>query len=224
MAKYISVEKFIEQTKGHSYDIDKVAGVQCVDGIKQFNVDVYGKADFTCGNGYAYGLWTNYGTNGVEKYFDKFSYNQAKKGDWIIWNKNSKGAPKSHVAMLYKKVSNNIVNAYGQNQNGKKYFNFADVNTDGILGVLRPKIYLDQDFLPPRGYWKYGDTDKRIGEVASFMYKTFPAYTDKSALGNYFGKNLLKSIKEFQKRTGLEPDGNIGPKTYNMLQKYGFKY
>lgn len=77
-------------------------------------------------------------------------------------------------------------------------------------------------FLPARGYWKYGDKDARIGQMARFMRDKFPAYTSAAALGNYFGPNLQRSIKEFQRRTGLEADGNVGPITYNKLKSYGF--
>ena len=30
-------------------------------------------------------------------------------------------------------------------------------------------------------------------------------------------------LKEFQKRTGLEADGNVGPITLKKLKEYGFK-
>ena len=79
-------------------------------------------------------------------------------------------------------------------------------------------------FFPSKGYFSYGDTHENVGKIAEFMYKTLPAYTSKKALGNYYGKNLQTSIKEFQKRTGLERDGSVGPKTLAMLKKYGFKY
>lgn len=78
-------------------------------------------------------------------------------------------------------------------------------------------------FLPTRGWWEEGDKDERIGRLASFMRKTFPAYTSKKALSDTFNKYLKKSITEFQKRTGLYPDGCVGEKTYNKLKKYGFK-
>lgn len=81
-----------------------------------------------------------------------------------------------------------------------------------------------KNFLGKRGYLKYGDQGDNISKIASFMYKTFPAYTTKLALGNYFGPNLQKSIKTFQKRTGLTQDGCIGPKTLKKLESYGFKY
>lgn len=80
------------------------------------------------------------------------------------------------------------------------------------------------NFLGSRGYIKLGDRGSNVEKIANFMYKTFPAYTPKSALGNYYGPNIQKTIKEFQKRTGLEPDGCVGPLTLKMLVKYGFSY
>lgn len=78
-------------------------------------------------------------------------------------------------------------------------------------------------FLPSKGYWKVGDTDARIATLAEFMRKTFPSYTNVKALGPIFGTYLEKSIKTSQKKTKLTADGMVGPKTYAMLQKYGFK-
>jgi murein DD-endopeptidase MepM/ murein hydrolase activator NlpD len=78
-------------------------------------------------------------------------------------------------------------------------------------------------FFPQKGYFGFGDTHANVGKIASFMYKTFPAYTKKEALGNYYGKNIQASIKEFQKRTKLEADGNVGPITLKELKKYGFR-
>lgn len=180
--KYISVEDFIKETEGNQYDIDHASGVQCVDGIKKFNVDVYGKYDFTCGNGWAYGLWTNYGTNGVEKYFDKYDYKDAKKGDWIIWNKGSKEAKNSHVAMFIERLGNSRVKAYGQNQNGNKAFNFSNISENGILGVLRPKIYVTPEPTPTKsideiaqevidGKWGNGEERKQRLEAAGYNYQ-----------------------------------------------------
>lgn len=214
MANYISVDQFVKETNGKAYDIDHTAGTQCVDGIKVFNYKVYGKYDFNCGNGYAYGLWTNYGSNGVEKYFDKYTYKEAKKGDWIIWNWNSKPAPKSHVAMLYEKLGNKV-KAYGQNQNGIKAFNFANVSTDGILGVLRPKIYVTEDFLPERGYFTKGDKGDKVKAIDEFF--------SNKVRGEFFGDYTVSVVKEFQRQHNLEQDGNIGKITLAEMIKEGFK-
>lgn len=78
-------------------------------------------------------------------------------------------------------------------------------------------------FLPAKGYWCRYDKDDRVAQLASFMRSTFPAYTPAAALGPVYGDNLWRSIKEFQRRTGLEHDGNTGPITYNKLKEYGFR-
>lgn len=92
-------------------------------------------------------------------------------------------------------------------------------SSDGLVFKSMPKTI---DFLPDKGYWTFGDNDERVGKLASFMYNTFPAYTKKEALGNYYGKNIQASIKEFQKRTGLQADGSVGKITYSKLKEFGF--
>lgn len=91
-------------------------------------------------------------------------------------------------------------------------------------GVRIVKEVNTDKFLPAKGYWRQGDEDYRIAAVATFMYRVFPVYTSKKALGAYFGPYLKKAITEFQRRTGLYPDGMIGRLTYNKLKEYGFKY
>jgi murein L,D-transpeptidase YcbB/YkuD len=78
-------------------------------------------------------------------------------------------------------------------------------------------------FLPSRGYFQKGDTHANVGKIASFMRKVFPSYTSEKALGNYYGDNLIKAVKEFQERSGLEPDGYFGKLTLAELKKHGFK-
>lgn len=78
-------------------------------------------------------------------------------------------------------------------------------------------------FLPAKGYWCRGDKDSRIAQEASFMRKTFPAYTPAAALGPVYGQNLEKAVKEFQRRTGLKADGMTGPITYEKMRQYGFR-
>lgn len=123
-----------------------------------------------------------------------------------------------HVVVWHRGVVYEDGSIRSRGLNGLKMFGWGEL-CDGTRVVK----YSSSSFLPPKGYWGLGDTDARIGELASFMFKTFPAYTPKSALGNYYGKNIMNSIKEFQRRTGLLADGNTGPLTYKELKKYGFK-
>lgn len=80
-----------------------------------------------------------------------------------------------------------------------------------------------ESFFPARGYFKKGDVSENVGKIAKFMRKNFPSYTSEKALGNTYGDNLIKAVKEFQKRSGLKVDGYIGKLTLAELEKYGFK-
>lgn len=88
--------------------------------------------------------------------------------------------------------------------------------------ILKPSPKPKDDFLPSKGWWGRYDKDQRVGALANFMLKMFPSYTPKAAKGPVYGDNLWKSIKQFQKNTKLEADGNCGPLTYNKLKTYGF--
>lgn len=84
-------------------------------------------------------------------------------------------------------------------------------------------------FLTSKGYLRKGDKGENIRKINDFYYKVFPSYAKtlnrkaENVKGNYFGENTEAWTKEFQKRTKLTADGFIGPKTLNMLKKYGFK-
>lgn len=218
---YISAKDFINRTKGMSVDYDHVYGVQCVDAIKYFNSLIYGKADFDCGEcGYAYGLYTNYGTNGVEKYFDKGLFSEAQIGDWVIWNWGSKQAPYSHVGMFVEMIDNNHVKIWGEVSN--RGFDYDTVDINGILGTLRPKIY-SQDintYLAPKGYFGKGDTSYKVEDICKW-------FSEKRLVGQYFGNYLESIVKTYQKEKGKEKvgdaDGYIGPRTLNAMIEDDYK-
>lgn len=109
---------------------------------------------------------------------------------------------------------------------GKKYSKMNGVlGWDELMdGVRVVEVAKTKNFLPAKGYWCRYDKDQRVADLALFMRQNFPAYTSAKALGPVYGDNLWKSIKEFQKRTGLYPDGCTGPKTYEKLKQYGFVY
>ncbi len=87
----------------------------------------------------------------------------------------------------------------------------------------------DDNFFPSKGYFKKGDSGKNIERINDFYYNVFPSYAktlnrDKEDVkGGYFGENTEAWTKEFQRRTGLEQDGCIGPITLAMMKKFGFK-
>ncbi len=201
----MNIDNFIKETIGKGYDIDKAYGIQCVDGFKKFTQDAYNESNFTCGNGWAYGLWTCYGKNGVEKYYNKHPFSEARKGDWIIWNKGSKQAPNSHVGMFIEKVGNDKVKVYGQNQAGIKEFNYCTVSIDGILGVLRLKINENTEY-------HKGDSSNVIEKVDEYL--------SEKVKGNYFGDYTEACLRVFKLKNGLPDDSIIDN---NVLDKMGIK-
>ncbi len=102
----------------------------------------------------------------------------------------------------------------------------------GILRTLNIE-YIEpveeDEFFPSKGYFKKGDSGKNIERINDFYYKVFPTYAktlerDKEDVkGGYFGENTEAWTKEFQRRTGLEQDGCIGPITLAKMKEFGFK-
>lgn len=237
MSKYISAKEFYDMTIGRGVDIDGAYGVQCVDLFNYFN-SIVNDCYIGCSpSGYAKSIFENRANNGVLQYFDVVPLSQVKKGDWCIWE-NCECSPKSHVAMFWESHNETYGKFLGQNQGGVREANTGIVEYNGIIGVLRPKIYANEqvdaktptsNFLGNRGWLTFGDKGENVRKICDFMYNTFPAYDkvlnrDKNdLLGNCFGPNLRAWIIEFQKRTGLEADGNIGPLTLAKLKEYGFK-
>ena len=157
-------------------------------------------------------------------------------GGIMVWE--GKGSLAGHVAFVEKKNSDTQVFTSESGYNHFAFANYTRNKGDGNWGggsnlkylgcLINPAVKPEptpkpSSFLPKRGYFKLGDLSPNVGKIASFMYKTFPAYTKKSALGNFYGINLKNAITEFQRRTGLTPDGCVGPITLNKLKKYGFK-
>lgn len=223
----MTAKDFYNKHNGRAVDIDGTAGIQCVDLFKAFTKENYGISNYNCTNGYASGLWIYRKSKPYYSKFKEVSINSLQNGDWVFWAKGSKPCPKSHVAMYYNGKF------FGQNQ-GQKAARLINISTSGVLGVLRPKMYVKKtstttntsssSFLPARGYIKLGDKSENISKLATFMRKTFPSYTSSKALGNLYGPNLMASIKEFQRRVGLKPDGMVGPLTLAKLVEHGFRY
>lgn len=223
--KWNTTAGFLGATIGKSYDMDGVFGRTCWDYADYFWLNQVGRQLDTGGTGQARGCWTvaaarkrNAGTD-----FDLITNkNDLREGDWIITN----GGKYGHVGIISEVVKRGVtVKLQGQNQGSirTKVTNIT-FGLGDFLGAFRFKKWAaTPGFLPARGYWTTGDQDARIAKLAEFMFKTFPAYTPYAALGDYYGKNLAKAIKEFQRRTGLQTDGNTGPLTYDKLKQFGFK-
>lgn len=225
MAKWNTAAGFMGATINKSYDMDGMFGKTCWDYADYYWLNQVGRALDTGGTGQARGCWTvaaarkrNAGTN-----FDLITNkNDLCEGDWIITN----GGKYGHVGIVKEIVKKGVtVKLQGQNQGTfKTKVTVINFGLGDFLGAFRFKGWADSpSFLPAKGYWTKGDCDERVGKLSQFMFDQFPAYTEYGATGNYYGPYLIKSIKEFQRRTGLAADGNTGPLTYDKLKQFGFK-
>lgn len=67
---------------------------------------------------------------------------------------------------------------------------------------------------------KSGATGTWVTQLQKGLNRVFPAYSSLKVDGEYGAKSVAV-VKEFQKRTGLLADGQVGPKTWAMLDRYG---
>ncbi len=125
------------------------------------------------------------------------------------------------------KIRSNVVAGQVVDQNYLLIDYPAKIRAAGLNGFTKetPK----ESFLPERGYFRRGDTGPKIEKINLFWYEFFPAYANvlkrnaKDVKGPVFGENTEAWVKEFQRRTGLAPDGNIGPVTLAKMKEFGFK-
>ena len=85
-------------------------------------------------------------------------------------------------------------------------------------------------FLGARGYLRRGDSGANVQAMNRWFRNTFPAYAPPSVLGPLFGPITERTVREFQRRAKADGryndviDGQVGPKTYQAMKSYGFKY
>ena len=185
----MTAKEFYERHIGKAVDIDGAFGVQCVDLFKAFTKENYGVWQYNCTNGYASGLWTYRKDKPYYKYFVDGNINSLQNGDWVIWG-NCKIAPSTHVAMYYNGKF------LGQNQNGKRYATCINLTKQGVIGVLRPRIYIP----------KQPATNKRT-------YINLPPKYDSWAVYNVNAKPLKINAK-----------GRLNPKKFGGLSYYVYAF
>lgn len=137
-------QAFIQEYTGKAIDDDGAYGVQCVDGFR-IGCKYLGIPVIPTPNNWADGYWTGLNANGLPnkqtlqwqaQYFDKIREpKQFRNGDWVIWARNSKSHPSSHIAMWYNGQS------FGENQGGDRSFCLKPTNFSDAVGALRPKAW-----------------------------------------------------------------------------------
>ena len=138
-----------------------------------------------------------------------------KKGDIIIFGTNS------HVGLVYKVTSGYVYTIEGNTSSGAFNANGGAVckkkygkGSKWIKCYCRPKYTIPVSDYPTI---KYGSNNAYVGKAKKMMKKIGLKGMDNN---NKFGKGTKSNTIKFQKKTGLEPDGVIGKKTWAMLDKY----
>lgn len=87
-----------------------------------------------------------------------------------------------------------------------------DLNGYRVPG-LKPKTVSSRAILP-------GDSGTRVKKLQKELNRVFSAYS-KLVVDGKFGPKTTKVVKEFQRRTKLKQDGQVGPATQAKLKTLG---
>jgi hypothetical protein len=138
--------EFYLDTNGKQIDYDGAYGNQCVDLFKYFIAKQYG---FNCGSlcpqtGYAKDIWNCFDRlTRITQYFVKIPVGQPlQDGDWVVWTDNCKASKNSHIAM-FRLDNGNGTGIFLTQAKGYK-INQHNFVYEGMLGALRPKIYIQE--------------------------------------------------------------------------------
>lgn len=150
---------------GRAFDVDGYYGPQCWDGVMYVNRTYWGGSVHSCGGDtYVYNLWTNRRNNGMLNDFVEVPMSQAQDGDVFIWAYGAAECPYSHIAIFRKWDNSGKTRAtfLGQNQGGAGgAFNQTSISVSGVMGVLRPKCYVQQAASVPTS----GADTKKVGNL-----------------------------------------------------------
>jgi len=130
--------EFIVKYDGKQVDFDKVYGSQCVDLFRQYCKDVIGCPHTGAVDG-AKDLWFNFSDNDEKKYFVRFTSNQARFGDVIIWDATTTNKY-GHVALVVQAYQQDKVLVFEQNGFAQDGAKFAIRDLKSSLGILRKRV------------------------------------------------------------------------------------
>ena len=185
----LTPEQFVNRYLGGGYDIDNTAGMQCVDGFKIFTEEQYGFHNYTTTSGYAEGLWTYRQSKPYYPYFDDTpSVNNLQNGDWVIWDYGG-NHPDSHVAMYFNGQF------FGMNQGGVSTFTLVNDNTNNVLGVLRPLIYSNTQWVSRDDYLNQSEMENNATIIINYYRsQNIEDRTIAAILGNMQAESTLSPI------------------------------
>jgi hypothetical protein len=99
----------------------------------------------------------------------------------------------------------------------------AGLAADGVVG---PNTWARLAAVPaPAGgsTLRQGSSGSAVRQVQEFLRRVFPSYAGRLVVDGDFGPATAAAVREFQRRTGLDDDGVIGPATRAKLAAHGLR-
>lgn len=156
----------------------------------------------------------------------------------LNWAKHVMGKANTFSADKQKKIREQLKFYRGVIRWGGDYKNRKDdmhfeinAGPSAVASVVK-KIKAESAPKPSAPVLKKGSRGQAVIHLQEFLRRVFPTY--KNAVSVNHGKPLVVDgdfgdtteawVKEFQERTGLKKDGEVGPKTRAKLRSFGYQF
>lgn len=144
----MTYDSFIQKYEGKGIDYDGVYGVQCVDLIKRYLVDVFGIKPGSWGDArYYYENFEKTSWGGYSQMHNKFIRIKntpefiPMKGDIVVWGPNISSTNNcGHIAIATGEGTTSYFYTYDQNWGSNKVCRKVKHSYTAIYGVLRPMV------------------------------------------------------------------------------------
>ncbi|HPF83524.1 MAG TPA: hypothetical protein PLV83_05125 [Bacilli bacterium] len=192
---YINQHEFYLETNGKIIDMDGLYGGQCWDLFSYYTKKLCGKIYSCIETGYVIDLWNKFYELGLNEYFEKVTDNY-QDGDWMIWNGPIRITSKSHIAMFRKDNGDNTNVILTQNPNGNPNYTHQMIyDYIGVVGALRPKIYIENKVLAPNPVDENNLVDQVYVSTSDTVYcRTSPDETIDNKVEDSFTKEGYYNI------------------------------
>lgn len=187
---YINQHDFYLETNGKIIDVDGVYGGQCWDLFAYYTNKLCRKTFPCIETGYVIDLWNTFDRIGLNEYFEKVIDNY-QDGDWLVWQAPATITTSSHIAMFRKDNGDGTNVILTQNPNGNPNYTYQMVcNYQGVIGALRPKIYITKDpILSPEPVLQNSEFNQVLVKANDTVYcRTSPDNTIENKTDDYFIK------------------------------------
>jgi hypothetical protein len=195
----MTYSEFIAKYNGKGIDYNGVAGVQCVDLVKQYLHDVFGMNPGKWGDAHAY--YDNF--NNIPELKSKFTRIAntpnfvPKQGDIVVWSSALSSGGWGHIAIATGEGDTTYFSSYDQNWTGKHDACTKVKHTyNCVLGVLRAKSKFDSAITTAALHYRNAPNGDIVGTLPAGTLVYF-ADDSKIQKGGYTWRKILINTKNY---------------------------